>query len=58
MSGPVDLDIFGTFQVCAIGVLAVPITLRYSKAYFETKGRNLVFSWMVLNLAGKVVLHF
>lgn len=51
--GPVDMDIFGCFQLCAIGVLAVPITVRYSTTYFETKGRNLVFMWTVLNLAGE-----
>ncbi|KAF8316870.1 hypothetical protein DL93DRAFT_2226674 [Clavulina sp. PMI_390] len=50
--GPVDNDIFGTFQLCAIGVLCVPITVRYSKKYFESKGRNLVFMCTVLYLAG------
>jgi hypothetical protein len=50
----VDLDIFGCFHLCAIGVLAVPITVRYSKTYFETKGRNLVFMWTALNLAGEL----
>jgi len=47
------MDIFGCFQLCAIAVLAVPITVRYSKTYFETKGRNLVFMWTALNLAGE-----
>ncbi|KAF8314496.1 hypothetical protein DL93DRAFT_2058076, partial [Clavulina sp. PMI_390] len=50
--GAVDNDIFGTFQLCAIGVLCVPITVRYSRTYFESKGRNMVFMWTVLNLAG------
>lgn len=53
----VDMDIFGVLQLCSIGVLAAPITVRYSKTYFNTPGRNIVFLWTILNLAGKSHVH-
>jgi len=51
--GAVDLDIFGAFQIIAIGVLAAPITIRYSRTYMNLPGKNLVFVWILLNLAGQ-----
>lgn len=36
----------------ALGTLATGITIRYSNTYFNAPGRNLVFLWTILNLAG------
>lgn len=52
MLGAVDMDIYGAFQLCAIGVLAGPSTVKLSKTYFNTPGRNMIFAWTVLVLAG------
>lgn len=46
------MDVFGAFQLCAIGVLAGPSTVKLSKTYFNTPGRNMIFAWTVLILAG------
>lgn len=51
--GAVDLDIYGAFQFCAIGILAAPVTVRLSKTYFYDPGRNTIFLWAALILAGK-----
>jgi hypothetical protein len=48
----VDMDIFGAFQVCAIGILAAPVTVMLSKTYFNDPGRNTIFLWTFLLLIG------
>ncbi|QUC22871.1 uncharacterized protein UV8b_07112 [Ustilaginoidea virens] len=50
--GAVDLDIYGAFQLCAIGILAAPVTVRLSRTYFNDPGRNAIFLWAGLILAG------
>ncbi|KAI1171021.1 hypothetical protein F4777DRAFT_591519 [Nemania sp. FL0916] len=50
--GAVDLDIYGAFQICSIGILAAPITAYNSKTYFNDPGRNIIFIWTGLLLAG------
>lgn len=50
--GAVDLDIYGAFQLCAIGILAAPVTARISSTYFNDPGRNTIFLWTMLLLAG------
>ena len=58
--GAVDMDVFGAFQLCAIGVLAAPVNVRLSKKYFNDPGRNAIFGWSALLLAGKyrsLVIH-
>jgi hypothetical protein len=54
--GAIDLDIFGAFQVCAIGILAAPLTVRLSRTYFYTPGRNIIFVWTILILVGLLAL--
>lgn len=54
--GAIDLDIFGAFQVCAIGILAAPLTVRLSRTYFYTPGRNIIFLWTILILMGLLAL--
>ncbi|KAG5931025.1 hypothetical protein E4U53_001988, partial [Claviceps sorghi] len=51
--GAVDLDIYGAFQLCAIGILAAPVTVRLSRTYFYEPGRNTIFLWAGLILAGE-----
>ncbi|KAI0477261.1 hypothetical protein GGR56DRAFT_398945 [Xylariaceae sp. FL0804] len=52
----VDMDIYGAFQLCAIGVLAAPATVGASSTYFNEPGRNLIFLWTGLLLAGLLSL--
>jgi hypothetical protein len=47
------MDVYGAFQLCAIGLLAVPVTARLSKTYFFDPGRNTIFIWTGLVLAGE-----
>lgn len=50
--GAVDMDVFGAFQLCSIGILAAPVTVRISKTYFDAPGRNIIFLWTGLILSG------
>ncbi|EAW14204.1 uncharacterized protein ACLA_072370 [Aspergillus clavatus NRRL 1] len=52
----VDMDVFGAFQFCSIGVLTAPVTVRLSRTYFNEPGRNIIFLWTGLILAGLVSL--
>ncbi|KAE9366917.1 hypothetical protein N431DRAFT_495289 [Stipitochalara longipes BDJ] len=52
----VDMDIFGAFQLCAIGILAAPITVKLSRTYFNDPGRNAIFVWTILVLIGMLCL--
>lgn len=51
--GAIDLDIYGAFQLCSIGILAVPVTTRLSTTYFYDPGRNVIFLWTGIVLAGE-----
>lgn len=51
--GAVDMDIYGAFQLCSIGVLAAPVTVKLSRTYFYDPGRNIIFAWTALILAGE-----
>jgi hypothetical protein len=51
--GAVDMDIFGAFQLCSLGILAAPATVKNSKTYFLDPGRNIIFLWTGLILSGK-----
>lgn len=46
------MDIYGAFQLCSIGILTAPVTVRLSRTYFENPGRNIIFLWTGLVLAG------
>ena len=50
------MDVYGAFQLCAIGVLTAPVTVRLSQTYFNNPGRDLIFLWTVLLLAGLLSL--
>ncbi|TGJ88492.1 hypothetical protein E0Z10_g350 [Xylaria hypoxylon] len=56
VSTAVDMDIYGAFQICSIGILAAPITVYNSKTYFNDPGRNIIFLWTGLLLAGMLSL--
>lgn len=51
--GAVDMDIYGAFQLCSIGILAAPVTVRLSTTYFYDPGRNIIFVWTGLVLSGE-----
>uniref|UniRef100_A0A8H7K474 Uncharacterized protein n=1 Tax=Bionectria ochroleuca TaxID=29856 RepID=A0A8H7K474_BIOOC len=52
----VDMDIYGAFQYCSIGVVVAPITVRLSRTYLYDPGRNAIFVWVGLLLAGLLSL--
>ncbi|KAI0126025.1 hypothetical protein BJ170DRAFT_458380 [Xylariales sp. AK1849] len=54
--GAVDMDVYGAFQLCSIGILAAPVTVKLSSTYFNDRGRNLIFLWTGLILAGLLSL--
>lgn len=49
----VDMDIFGAFQLCAIGIIVAPVTVMMSDTYFKDPGRNTMFLWTFLQLVGQ-----
>lgn len=49
------MDVYGAFQLCTIGILAAPVTVRWSKTYFYDPARNLIFLWTGLILAGELI---
>jgi len=52
----VDMDIFGAFQLLAIGILVAPITARLSRTYFRDPGRNAIILWSTMVIAGLISL--
>ncbi|RJE20036.1 hypothetical protein PHISCL_07627 [Aspergillus sclerotialis] len=56
VDGAVDMDIYGALQLCSVGILAGPVTARLSRTYFNEPGRNIIFLWTVLLLAGLLSL--
>jgi hypothetical protein len=52
VTGAVDMDIYGAFQLCTIGILAAPTTVRLSRTYQDAPGRNTIFLWTGLVVAG------
>ncbi|KAH8178559.1 CoA-transferase family III [Sarocladium implicatum] len=55
-NGAVDMDMYGAFQLCAIGILAAPVTVRLSQTYFDRPGRNAIFLWTGILVAGLMSL--
>lgn len=47
------MDMYGAFQLCAIGILAAPVTVRLSQTYFDRPGRNAIFLWTGIIVAGE-----
>ncbi|KAG5302465.1 hypothetical protein I7I50_03207 [Histoplasma capsulatum G186AR] len=56
LHGAVDMDIYGAFQLCSIGILTGPVAVRVSRTYFYDPGRNIIFLWTTLILAGLLSL--
>ncbi|RYP00919.1 hypothetical protein DL764_006365 [Monosporascus ibericus] len=56
VNGAVDMDVYGAFQLCSIGVLAAPVTVQFSRTYFFDPARNLIFLWSSLLFIGLVCL--
>ncbi|KAL2161870.1 hypothetical protein VTH06DRAFT_7654 [Thermothelomyces fergusii] len=52
----VDMDIYGALQMCSIGILTAPATVRLSRTYFNNPGRNVLFLWTTLVVAGLLAL--
>lgn len=50
------MDVYGALQFCSIGILAAQVTVRNSRTYFNAPGRNTIFLWTGLVLAGKQCL--
>lgn len=50
------MDVYGAFQLCSIGILTAPATVKLSKTYFNNPGRNMIFLWTGLLLAGLLSL--
>ncbi|KAF2750116.1 hypothetical protein M011DRAFT_492413 [Sporormia fimetaria CBS 119925] len=56
VNGAVDMDVYGALQFCTIGILAAPTTVRLSKTYQNAPGRNTIFLWTALVVAGLLSL--
>ncbi|KAK4228708.1 hypothetical protein QBC38DRAFT_148830 [Podospora fimiseda] len=56
VEGAIDMDIYGAFQFCSIGILTAPATVRLSTTYFNDPGRNTIFAWATLLLMGLLAL--
>lgn len=54
--GAIDMDVYGAFQLCSIGIMTAPITVRRSRTYFYDPGRNLIFLWTGLIFAGEPMI--
>ncbi|KAL4868016.1 hypothetical protein BDV12DRAFT_170471 [Aspergillus spectabilis] len=52
VDGAIDMDVYGAFQLCSIGILTAPLTVRMSATYFKDPRRNIIFLWTGLVLAG------
>ncbi|KLU91247.1 hypothetical protein MAPG_09768 [Magnaporthiopsis poae ATCC 64411] len=50
------MDVYGAFQMSSIAILAAPVTLRRSTTYFDGPGRNIIFVWTGMLLAGMLGL--
>ncbi|KAE9364100.1 hypothetical protein N431DRAFT_497796 [Stipitochalara longipes BDJ] len=56
VNNAVDMDIYGAFQICSMGILAAPITIKLSRMYLYYPGRTIIFLWTLLILAGLLSL--
>ncbi|KAL5344033.1 hypothetical protein BJX70DRAFT_393452 [Aspergillus crustosus] len=52
VDGAIDMDVYGAFQLCSIGILTAPLTVRLSGTYFKDPRRNIIFLWTGLVFAG------
>ncbi|KAI1618873.1 hypothetical protein EDD36DRAFT_44190 [Exophiala viscosa] len=56
VDGAVDMDLYGAFQVCSIGILLAPVTVMLSRNYFSQAGSSIIILWTAVLLAGLVSL--
>ncbi|KAK3324925.1 hypothetical protein B0H66DRAFT_107466 [Apodospora peruviana] len=56
VDGATDMDIYGAFQLMALGVLCAPFTIKTSNTYFSDPGRKIVFVWTMIVVAGLISL--
>ncbi|OBT49475.1 hypothetical protein VE00_00497 [Pseudogymnoascus sp. WSF 3629] len=57
VNGAVDMDIYGSFQICLTGVLSAPVTFKLSRIFYGRRpGQNTIFLWTALLLAGLLSL--
>ncbi|OBT58811.1 hypothetical protein VE04_01369 [Pseudogymnoascus sp. 24MN13] len=57
VNGAVDMDIYGSFQICLTGVLSAPVTFRLSRIFYNrSPGRNTILLWTALVLGGLISL--
>ncbi|KFY61756.1 hypothetical protein V496_04914 [Pseudogymnoascus sp. VKM F-4515 (FW-2607)] len=53
VNGAVDMDIYGSFQICLTGVLSAPVTFKLSRIFYSRcPGRNTIILWTALLLSG------
>ncbi|OBT69678.1 hypothetical protein VE03_00991 [Pseudogymnoascus sp. 23342-1-I1] len=53
VNGAVDMDIYGSFQICLTGVLSAPVTFKLSRIFYTRgPGRNTIILWTALLLSG------
>ncbi|KAK4208833.1 hypothetical protein QBC37DRAFT_324894 [Rhypophila decipiens] len=52
VDGATDVDIYGAFQLLVLGILSAPFTIKISRTYFNDPGRNIIFLWFVMIIAG------
>ncbi|KAF4624032.1 hypothetical protein G7Y89_g14144 [Cudoniella acicularis] len=56
VDGAIDMDVYGAFQLYSIGIMVAPVIPNLSRKYFYDPGRNTIFIWTVLILAGLLSL--
>ncbi|KAH8668415.1 hypothetical protein BX600DRAFT_548767 [Xylariales sp. PMI_506] len=55
--GTIDMDIYGIFQLCSIGILIAPLSIKMSQSHFTHRAYNgIAFLWTALLLAGLLSL--
>jgi hypothetical protein len=47
------MDIYGALQICTIGIIAAPITIKLFPTYVHNLGKTTICMWAGLVLAGK-----
>jgi hypothetical protein len=60
IAGAVDMDIYGAFQFCALGLLTTPFSNRIMRIYFKYQARCVLLAWASLIFTGKhvsVIVH-
>ncbi|KAI1339278.1 hypothetical protein F5Y15DRAFT_83945 [Xylariaceae sp. FL0016] len=50
----IDLDLYGSLQVCSLGILAAPLTVETSSIYYSKPGRSTMLLWTCLIFAGLI----